>query len=61
MSLAYIRRNYGVPARRGARVLYQGKPAVITSGPRAYLRLRFENEKRATRKVYHPTWQIKYL
>ena len=61
MSLAYIRHSYGVPARRGARVLYQGKPAVITSAPRSYLRLRFDGEKRATRKVYHPTWQIQYL
>ena len=61
MSLAYIRKSYGVPAKRGAKVLYQGKPAVITSGPRSYLRLRFEHETRATRKVYHPTWQIQYL
>lgn len=61
MSLAYIRRNYGVPARRGAKVLYQGKPAVITSAPSHRLRLRFEGEKRASRKIFHPTFQITYL
>ena len=61
MSLAYIRHSYGVPARRGAKVLYQGKPAIITSAPRCYLRLRFYGEKRASRKIFHPTWQIQYL
>ncbi|MDR7278910.1 hypothetical protein [Catenuloplanes atrovinosus] len=59
MSLAYIRRRYAVPARRGARVLVDGQPGRITrsEGARLYVRL----DGRKTSVVTHPTWRVEYL
>lgn len=58
MSMDYIRRHYKVPARRGLRVKFQGKPGVITGSSGAYLRIRLNGERRVGR--YHPTWEIDY-
>lgn len=60
MSAAYVRRMYGVPARRGMRVTvdggrYQGE---IVSFPDAYLGVRLDGEKTTSR--FHPTWRITY-
>jgi hypothetical protein len=63
MSMDYIRRQYGVPAKRGARVRYTGglSPAEgrITSARGPHIRVRLDGEKRSD--VYHPTWKIEYL
>lgn len=59
MSMQYIRRTYGVPAKRGGRVTYKGKPGMITGSSGQYLRIRIDGQK-ATRR-YHPTWEIVYL
>lgn len=58
MSIAYIRKRYGVPAKRGGRVLFDGKPGVITGTSAARLRIRLDGEKRS--EIYHPTWLIAY-
>ena len=55
----YVRHVYGVPAKRGGRVLFRGKPGKITSGAGKYIRIRLDGEKRAG--LYHPTWALKYL
>lgn len=55
----YIRNHYNVPAKRGGRVRYNGKPGVITGTRGQYLRIRLDGEKRAGN--YHPTWRIEYL
>lgn len=58
MAMDYIRRAYNVPAKRGRRVTFQGRPGVITGSSGAYLRIRLDGERRAGR--YHPTWEIEY-
>lgn len=59
MSMEYIRTHYAVPAKRGGRVEYEGKPGVITGTRDAHLRIRLDGEKHSL--PYHPTWHIKYL
>ena len=62
--LGYIRRTYGVPAWRGARVLcdwYPPEPArdgVITGSDDARLRVRLDGENRS--RICHPTWNMTY-
>ena len=58
-SFDYIRRYYRVPAKRGGRVLYDGKPGTIvwTDGP--YLRIRLDGVRGVA--SYHPLWRIEYL
>lgn len=66
MSMEYIRRYYGVPAKRGGRVRYTpdgnrylAHEGVIVGSRGAHLRVRMGDEKKAG--SYHPTWQIEYL
>ncbi|WHT20957.1 hypothetical protein N8J89_07800 [Crossiella sp. CA-258035] len=57
--MAWIREHYGVPAKRGGRILFEGKPAVITSARHGGLRVRLDGEKRSI--PIHPTWEVVYL
>jgi hypothetical protein len=63
MSLEYIRKSYGVPAWRGARIEYTGngraEPGTISGARGAYLRIRFDSGRKLG--LYHPTWEIRYL
>ena len=66
MSMDYIRRTYGVPAKRGARVQYDGvtvgQPPLlgtITGTKGALLRVRFDGERRTHN--LHPAWALVYL
>ena len=52
MSMAYVRRYYGVPARRGARVTYNGRPGRITSADHR-IRVRFDGDNFSS--IIHPT------
>ena len=52
MSMGYVRRYYGVPAFRGRRVTYNGRPGVITSADHR-LRVRFEGDNFSS--IIHPT------
>jgi hypothetical protein len=61
MSLSEIRRRYGVPARRGARVTFEGEGATITSARGHHLRLRFDGRLRTEPAKFHPLWEIDYL
>lgn len=54
----YIRRHYGVPAKRFGRVMFQNKPGTITGSRGAYLLIRLDGESHSGK--YHPTWKIKY-
>jgi hypothetical protein len=59
MSMIYIREYYGVPARRGGRVMYRGQlTGTIVGSYGAYLRIRMDGSRHA--RVYHPTWEIVY-
>lgn len=64
MSMESIRRNYGVPAKRGGRVEYTGgnsgpRLGTITSADGARLRIRLDGDDQAL--IYHPTWKLRYL
>lgn len=56
-----MQRAYGVPAKRGKRVTYKGRPARITSCDSQYLRLRFDGDKRTSPFPFHPLYEIDYL
>lgn len=56
---AYVRKRYGVPAKRGRRVVANGKPGVITRSAGHYIRVRLDGEKRSG--YWHPTWHMLYL
>lgn len=64
MSMEYIRRTYGVPAKRGGRVVYNAQGVqlhlTIISSRGAYLFLRNE-ETGARSGPYHPTDNIRYF
>jgi len=63
VSIEWIRKNYGVPAKRGMRVEYtgDGKPELGTiCGARgAHLSIRMDSVKHAM--PFHPTWKLRYL
>lgn len=60
MTLAYIRKTYGVPATRGARVRYRReREGTIIGAKGNYLRIRFDDVKHGGN--YHPTWEMEYL
>lgn len=58
MSADYVRRCYGVPAKRGMRITVEGRPGVIVSFPGQYIGVRFDGEKITSR--CHPTWEVQY-
>lgn len=63
MSMAYIRKYYGVPAKRGGRVEYTGdrQPirGTITSATNGRINVRFDGDRHTSH--LHPTWEIRYL
>lgn len=63
MSLAYIRDYYGVPAKRGGRVLYTGcgqeEYGTIKSANGAHLNILLDGHKHVN--PFHPTWKLEYL
>lgn len=58
MSAAYVREYYKVPAKRGMRIKFEGKPGVIVGFRDQYLRVRLDGEKHPV--TCHPTWEIEY-
>lgn len=61
MSMQYIRRSRGVPAKRGMRIFYRHKHryGTIRSATAGYLRIQLDGDRFAG--CYHPTWQLDYL
>ena len=63
MTLAYIRKAYGVPAKRGGRVEYTGEGrsefGTIAGARGAHLSIRLDGVKHTL--PFHPTWKLKYL
>ena len=60
--MAFIRRAYCVPARRGARIRYTdgvSKVGTITSAKGSHLRVLFDGERRT--RILHPTWNVHYI
>ena len=64
MTLEYIRKTYGVPAKRGGRIVYTGSAkgpliGTIIRGGSSSLVVRFDGYPQVVR--LHPTWEIRYL
>jgi len=59
--MEYIRRTYGVPAKRGMEVIALGKPGVIVGSNGAYLRIKTETSTGYIILTFHPTFEIVYL
>ena len=63
MSMEWIKRNYSVPVKKGARVEYTGgkkpKLGTITGTEGQYILIRLDAEK--VSHPYHPTWKLRYL
>ena len=64
MSMDYIRRTYGVPARRGGRIKFrpcQGleKEGFVVAASGQYIRVRFADMRRTV--LLHPTWRVEYV
>jgi hypothetical protein len=57
--MEYIRRFYGVPARRYGRVMYGTSLGTIVGAKVAYLRIRLDGETQI--KTYHPEYLMTYL
>jgi hypothetical protein len=57
MSMDYVRRTHGVPAKRGLRVTVDGRPGVITRATH-YVYVRFDGNRFS--RPCHPTWRIDY-
>lgn len=61
----YIRRTFGVPAKRGGRIRFSGNigpeplTGTIVGSQNGRLRVRFDGEYRT--RLLHPTWEIIYL
>lgn len=62
MSMQSIRDRYRVPAKRGGRVVVDGRPATITGASRTaeHLMVRLDDDPRRTHPI-HPTWHVEYL
>lgn len=63
MSMAWVRKTYRVPAKRGGRVTYtgEGRPefGTIASARGGRLNIRIDGVKHAL--PFHPTWELAYL
>ena len=62
--MSYIRRYYGVNAKRGGRVRYTGgtngeRFGTIKSARGGYLMILLDGDKYAG--TFHPTWKLEYL
>jgi len=57
--MQFIRKHYGVPAKRGLPVAVEGKRGVITGSCGSHLKIRIDGETKS--RKYHPTWRIEYL
>lgn len=62
MSMQSIRDRYGVPAKRGQRVVVDGRSATITGASRTaeHLMVRLDDAPRRTQPI-HPTWRVEYM
>jgi hypothetical protein len=59
MCMKYITEYYKVPAMRGARILFRGRPAKIVGSSGASLLIVLDGQKKSIK--VHPTWEMTYL
>lgn len=63
MSMSLVRKSYGVPAKRGGRVIYLGgerpEHGTICGARGVYLKIRMDGDTHSG--PYHPTWMLEYV
>lgn len=63
MSMAWVRKNYNVPAYRGCRVVYTGEGrrefGTIKSAKGSQLSILLDDHKIPL--WFHPTWKMEYM
>lgn len=63
MTMAWVRKSYGVPAKRGGRVEYTGDRKVelgtIRSARHGRLVIQLDGVRHTM--PFHPTWRLRYL
>lgn len=59
-SADYVRRYYRVPAKRGGRIRWDGRPGTIVGFVGQYLRVRLDARPKYVITL-HPTYLIEYL
>ncbi|WKN20867.1 hypothetical protein [Azotobacter vinelandii] len=63
MSMAWVRKTYGVPAKRGMRVLYTGdgrrEYGTIRSAKGGHLSIQLDGVGHTM--PFHPTWRLEYM
>lgn len=62
--MEWVRKNYGVPAKRGARVEYTGDGVpklgtIVSAMTSGHLKVELDYQHRAIK--LHPTWKLRYL
>lgn len=58
MTMQYVRDYYGVPAKRGGRVRFEGRSEGTILSATHRLHVRFDD---GTVGWLHPTWEVEYL
>ena len=58
MTLQYVRDYYGVPAKRGGRVRFEGQHEATILSATHHLHVRFDD---GCEGWLHPTWEVEYL
>jgi hypothetical protein len=53
--------NYNVPAKRGGRIVFDGKPGRITAVSAGHLVVHLDGEPARRRHYTHPCWRMDYL
>lgn len=63
MTMKYVRDRYGVPVRRGGRVIYTGEkhPLFGTIRSASGGRVNIELDHIRGAMPFHPTWELQYL
>jgi hypothetical protein len=61
VSLETLARVYGVPAKRGRRIMYDGEGAVIVTASVSGKQLRILVDGETEPKWVHPSWHVDYL
>jgi hypothetical protein len=65
MSMEWVRKTYGVPAKRGGRIIYTGSSepeyGTIVGTRSGRLLIRLDGMKYTHPLPFHPTYELRYL
>lgn len=58
----YIRKTYGVPAKEGARIVFDGNHGTVVGAKMGMLKVVFDPGTRfgSEEHYVHPTWHLRY-